>query len=413
MESPSRYDVHKFIGRKPHDLVSGVIARQSKVGQTILDPFVGSGTTACESLILRRRAVVSDLDPFSLFLTRMLCLAPVDMEALGKGYGVVRGEARQGIMDLYGLADRCGCGGRLVSHWVIRSARILKTICPDCLDWKKSRIRRTTKTEKNELEEIERRVGMEPGIDPWTASRFTPRGLIALSLLLRAIRRQRGKTRDLLEYAFSANLAKSSLLNTRKATGKGWILDDPYDLKVPPSALEFNVWMGFENRYRSLVAAKSETNQLIGIHGEEPAALEIREQEQSAVKLMNMGDESVDHVVTDPPYHERISYSRLHRINRAWLGFGMDLKDEIRITAEGKRQGEYVEDMHLAIGEMARVLRKQGSLTVLIEADECGSRATKAILEASRRVASLRRRSTERIPHPRMPCLLLQFEKRG
>ena len=39
------------------------IEHYSREGEVVFDPFVGSGVTAIESLILKRRAIACDLDP--------------------------------------------------------------------------------------------------------------------------------------------------------------------------------------------------------------------------------------------------------------------------------------------------------------------------------------------------------------
>ena len=40
------YLMHKYWARKPHNIVSEYIKRYSKEGDTVLDPFAGSGVTA-------------------------------------------------------------------------------------------------------------------------------------------------------------------------------------------------------------------------------------------------------------------------------------------------------------------------------------------------------------------------------
>jgi len=56
----------------------------SKPGDTILDPFVGSGVVGLESLIAGRNVVSSDISPYAVVLTRAKLFAPLKLDrALG------------------------------------------------------------------------------------------------------------------------------------------------------------------------------------------------------------------------------------------------------------------------------------------------------------------------------------------
>ena len=73
--------MHKFWARKPHNVVREYIEHYSREGEVVFDPFVGSGVTAIESLILKRRAIACDLDPVAIFITRCTAM-PVDLDDL-------------------------------------------------------------------------------------------------------------------------------------------------------------------------------------------------------------------------------------------------------------------------------------------------------------------------------------------
>ncbi|MGA9030153.1 MAG: DNA methyltransferase, partial [Methanoregula sp.] len=64
---PPMYNIHKYWARKPDNIVAAYIERYSKEGDTVLDPFSGSGVTAIEALRLGRKAIAVDLDPVGNF----------------------------------------------------------------------------------------------------------------------------------------------------------------------------------------------------------------------------------------------------------------------------------------------------------------------------------------------------------
>ncbi|MFW9903919.1 MAG: DNA methyltransferase [Candidatus Thorarchaeota archaeon] len=55
----------KFLSKLPH----GLIKRFSNQGDLIFDPFVGGGTTALEAMLLQRRFIGYDLNPFGILIS--------------------------------------------------------------------------------------------------------------------------------------------------------------------------------------------------------------------------------------------------------------------------------------------------------------------------------------------------------
>ena len=64
------HGIHKYPAKFFPELPRWIISRYSKVGDLILDPFMGSGTTNLEAMLLHRDSVGIDIDPFSRFLAR-------------------------------------------------------------------------------------------------------------------------------------------------------------------------------------------------------------------------------------------------------------------------------------------------------------------------------------------------------
>ena len=68
-EVARHYGVHPYFTRRPSNVVRAYIERYSYAGDVVLDPFGGSGVTAIEAVLLGRRAVHNDLNPFANFIT--------------------------------------------------------------------------------------------------------------------------------------------------------------------------------------------------------------------------------------------------------------------------------------------------------------------------------------------------------
>src|SRR5213593_1425778 len=64
------YGVHPYFTRRPANVVRAYIERFSREGDTVLDPFGGTGVTAIEAFLLGRKAIHNDLNPFANFIAR-------------------------------------------------------------------------------------------------------------------------------------------------------------------------------------------------------------------------------------------------------------------------------------------------------------------------------------------------------
>jgi len=64
------HNVFRFPAKFHPPVVRELIERFSCPGDTILDPFCGSGTTLIEALVACRAAVGTDVDPLSVLITR-------------------------------------------------------------------------------------------------------------------------------------------------------------------------------------------------------------------------------------------------------------------------------------------------------------------------------------------------------
>ena len=119
--------------------------------------------------------------------------------------------------------------------------------------------------------------------------------------------------------------------------------------------------------------------------------------QDDARSLEHIGDDSVDLVLTSPPYLNAIDYLRGHRLALVWLGYSMDKLRHIRadsVGAErkfagddlpidvgafvtrsssstfGKRQlgwvNRYAKDMHMMLRQLRRVVRQSGKVVLVI-----------------------------------------------
>ncbi|MFX1533822.1 MAG: DNA methyltransferase, partial [Promethearchaeota archaeon] len=79
------YLMHKYWSKKPHNIFVYLLEQYSKPGDTILDPFCGSGVSIFEGWIRGRKMIGIDLNPMAIFLTQILCKF-VDLDAFQQAF---------------------------------------------------------------------------------------------------------------------------------------------------------------------------------------------------------------------------------------------------------------------------------------------------------------------------------------
>ena len=299
---------HSYFTKRAWNVVQAYIERFSEPGDIVLDPFGGSGVTAVEALVLRRKAIHVDIAPLANFLTWGVAVAPIDLDEFREAFGLLRDQCEAEIRSLYKRSDR-EIDKLDVPYWFPR--------------W----------------------VDLPPNSDvPSVEEVFHRRSLIALSILLHHINKIEDPTiRDLYRLVFSATLTKTNLTFS-STTGRLESRGDSgifrvYRYWVPKKTIELNVWDQFELRYKGWLAAKRETNAVIGDYFKMGDTIRI--EKASATNLRELvEDESVDYIYTDPPYGAHIAYLDLLTMWHAWLGLNVSDEDRELEVIEGGSLGK-------------------------------------------------------------------------
>jgi hypothetical protein len=202
---------------------------------------------------------------------------------------------------------------------------------------------------------------------------FHRRSWIALSILLHEINGVADPVvRDLLRLAFAATLNKTNLTFS-STTGRLESRDDSgifrvYRYWIPKKTIELNVWEQFVHRYRGVLLAKRETNDLIGDFYRPGDTIQILRDSATNLRT-HVPDESVDYIYTDPPYGAHIAYLDLSTVWHAWLGFEVTDADRQNEVIEGGDQGktkaEYIGLLQDSIEEVFRVLKWDRWLSIV------------------------------------------------
>lgn len=67
----STHGIFRYFGKFPSAIATHLINQYTKNGELVIDPMSGSGTTALEALILQRKCIANDINPFSSLLAKV------------------------------------------------------------------------------------------------------------------------------------------------------------------------------------------------------------------------------------------------------------------------------------------------------------------------------------------------------
>lgn len=294
----------------------------------MVDPFGGSGVTAVEALVLRRRAVHIDLNPLANFIAECIAVAPVDIDALTKEYERVIGECTPYLSKLSKMENK------EVEKLPIK-------------DWYPKDVRLPLNADRRFVHQL-----------------YSPRQLRSLSKIRASIMKTNDDIiKNLLMYVFSATITKCNLLFS---STKGRIPSrgntspiQVYRYWIPPNPVELDSLNEFNSKFKKFIEAKRETNLEISDYYSSDNIKILR---GDAANLKNeIDEESVDYIYTDPPYGANIDYLGLSTMWNAWLGFEVDDEDKQAEVIEGgdlqKTKNEYCGLLRQSIYEIFRILK--------------------------------------------------------
>jgi DNA modification methylase len=374
-EDARHYGVHPYFTRRPANVVREYVEHYSLVGDTVLDPFGGTGVTAIEAFLLGRKAIQNDLNPFANFIAR-------------------------------NIADTS-----LPSAAPLKQAfeKIEKACANDLAEIEKDETNAQKLLKELPLPE---NIRLPKNSDAeFFYDMFTPRQLAGLALIKREIEKQpKGAVRDLLLLAWSASVAKlnKTFLSAkgRAESRGGSSIFSIYRYKLAAQSVELPIWKTFQGRFENILAAKKEVLHLRDYHRKQSAGKVSLDSGKSFRVLSHdaatldkeIKPGSVDYIFTDPPYGAFISYLDLSILWNHWLGFPVtdETREQETIVGGEQKHSEdhYKQSLARSIETAFRLLKPDRWLsivfqhwdisyfaTILETASECGGELKAAITQ--------------------------------
>ncbi len=285
------YGIHPYFTRRPFNVVRDYILHYSDQGDTVIDPFGGSGVTAIEAFLENRVGVQNDINPLANFIASGIVeLTKVTFDD---------------VLDNLRILEK-DCKERLIEIFQTNDSKI---------DINAYNVELPTNIKLPSNSDVERYFDL-----------FTPKELVSLAILKNQIDKINNPSiRHVFLLAWSSTLARinKTFISTkgRAETRGGSSIFSIYRYKVAKDVVELNPWECFYSRFPNILKAKKEMMHSIELKQErEKWQGQFRVYKLDVNELKNLYFESADYVFTDPPYGGHISYIDLSILWNSWLG---------------------------------------------------------------------------------------------
>lgn len=268
--------IHAYAASFGADFARDSLSVFTQEGTTVLDPFVGAGTTALQSLLLNRNAIGIDVDPIASRISRVLTTR----------------------FDVDYLAAATESFERQLSAFetlLVANPEIYECLGPgDTFD----------------IGSQSFLVPAEPAIAFW----FDPSHMATLAIAQQLASQE---SNDLMRQFFE--VAISSAIIRKWPNTLSYAMDIDHSRPHKPLAVKAQpVEKQFALLRRIIRQALRSVMNVQSILACVDAAATIYEGD-SADKLSELDSESVDFVLTSPPYLNAIDYPRAHKFSQWWL----------------------------------------------------------------------------------------------
>jgi len=420
------YRAHSYHTKVPPEGIVPVIEHYTDPGDTVLDPFCGSGMTGVAAMIAGRKGILSDLAPAAVHIATGYTTAR-DADAVSAAGRELLSSLSGLEKELYGTTcARCNSEARI--EYTVWSDTI---VCPHCSQdiffWDAARQSDGTLSKSLECpkcsgkfrkgdaallssdpvlvsvacgscrardqrpltpsEMASARITQRSEIANWyptsplenwremwrgqhgkmgietSADFFTPRNLRALAAVWSAA--NQSPESGALRFAITAVVNRASRRyqwNPKRPTN---VLSGT--LYIASLNYEFNVFSLLRRKLSAVV-------QLAKAVSTTPGSCEVTK--SSATNLSHIPDQSIDYVFTDPPFGANIYYSDASFLWEAWLDEFTDTTKEAIVSTSlarehgGKSLDDYEKLMSDSFGEIARVLKSGAWASVMFHSSD-------------------------------------------
>ena len=417
---PNEYLIHKYWARKPSNILKDYIDTFFKQGDTLVDPFCGSGVFLAEAKKQNINALGYDINPIAYLLSEVTTNPPILDKFKTEAQKILKlinsykelftiegKEIRYIVHEIESECSNCKkvgsiteaskigtkyhclrCGVRLSFNFEkLKGTKIVKIYDRDNKEYTEKKYLESQTTILNKLNRLKfnqnlipnRRILAFPGMK--LSDLFTPRAFYILGELFEVAHKiSDPSTKKAILLFLTSSIAQSSRLipyrNNLSTGGPAWTVPGFW---IAPLHLETNPIIHLEARYKKfLKGLESHDQQYKNVS----AKVKI-EHTPAQNGLKKLKDESVDGIFFDPPYGDNVPYVEFSAIWNGFLNLEVNYKDEV-IVSDRKEYlsswSKYEIDIQSIICLFHKKLKIGGK--VIMTFNNLDPRAWKIVLEA-------------------------------
>ncbi len=368
------YNNMLYWSQKPYNITDCILDIFSKEGDTILDPFMGSGVTLLESLNkkYKLKSIGIDINDVPIFLCKNSLNIISDKEI--NKINNLKNDVAKLYSEYYTKCEFCSNNEAIIKKIVYDTEPefsikdiIYSCSCnkkdlhkkADAIDISNFKMNRKIENIKNIKLLENSRIAVKA--NERISDKFSNRSLFVLDEIKKLINEiDDEKLLNICKFIYISIIHKSKILDVK--------MSSQWPLWIPKNnCIERNVPMLFINSIDSYLSSTAfiENNYYANSFVNDISLLDntksyiIKKGTQFVDKTM-IKDESVDLVITDPPYLGQVPYSEYMQLYQAFLDNNIDYDSEIVMTnAKGRKKDyhEYLKLMNEAFNNVSRMLK--------------------------------------------------------
>lgn len=344
------YNTHLYWSQKSFNVIDTLIENFTDVGDTVFDPFMGSGVTVFEAIKknMNRKAIGVDLNEMPIFISKTLLEYSfkdnLEIELLDFIHKI------SPLLSYYEVkCPKCGWGATIERVVFDKPERTstnidIKTVNIDCPGCGRVVLEDNIQHFVNEMYHnynynyVDSEFTYLPNSkiavveNEKITNIYTSRNLKVLDEIITASKTLSKEAEEIIKYVLMSFLHQTKITDAR--SNSQWPLWTP-----KKNGVERNVIMLFETRMNRFIKAlktiKStySPNSLVNNFNKlENGKAYLIQKPSQHIKDYEVPDNSVDLIITDPPYLDQVLYSEYMQLYSPILNFNFNLEDEIVVS---------------------------------------------------------------------------------
>lgn len=368
------YNSNIYWSQKPYNICDILIEELTKQGDIVFDPFMGSGVTILEAIknTYKRNAIGCEINEVPIFIVKTL-LAANKLKNIHKYIAYFRTEIERLYDYYYIICEKCGNEKAVISSVVFDKPNRKSSENITCINYRcgccgKSSKKAEEADYKNmnicsklykvdDLELIQNtKIAVYEGDRISTI--FTKRNLLVLDRLLLLIDEYPDEYKGVFKYIMLSMLHLAKITDTH--SNSQWPLWIPKKDCVEKNIIDLYIKKidSFLKMLKYVRDNYDDDNLVEQLSSKDFSKCVVLHKGSQEISDIDIASESVDLIITDPPYLGQVAYSEYMQLYKPFMKLDFNLEDEI-IVSNAKNRKKTEDDYFYLLDKVFEVCSKK------------------------------------------------------